>query len=300
MSNATLIDMSKLPAPAVIESLDFEAIFEAMKADFLEAYPSAADVLALESEPLTKWLQRMAYQVLLMRSRVNESALAVMLAYAGGSDLDQLAAFYGVSRLVITPADPEAIPPVPAVLETDTDLRARVQLAPQGFTVAGPVGAYVFHAKSASGDVLDASAVSPTPGTVVVSVLARDGNGEADSELLGIVSNHLNAESIRPITDEVVVQSATIVDYTIEAEVFTFAGPDSSSVLETIQQRVEQYVADSHRLGRSIALSAIYAAIHIEGVHHVELTQPAADIDIDADEAPYCTSIEVAFGGSVG
>src|SRR3546814_9711108 len=48
---------------------------------------------------------------------------------------------------------------IPAVMESDSDLRRRLVLAPEGYSVAGPEGAYIFHALSAHPDVLDASAI---------------------------------------------------------------------------------------------------------------------------------------------
>ncbi len=41
----------------------------------------------------------------------------MMVAYAMGGDLDQLAANYNVKRLTVTPADNDAVPPVAAVME---------------------------------------------------------------------------------------------------------------------------------------------------------------------------------------
>ena len=55
----------------------------------------------------------------------------------------------------------------------------------EGFSTAGPDGAYLFHSLSAHGQVLDASVYSPTPGYVVVSVLSRDGDGTAAPDEVG-------------------------------------------------------------------------------------------------------------------
>lgn len=300
MSSASIIDMSKLPAPQVVQVIDFEDIFAEMKADLIAEFPSVADVLELESEPLTVLLQRFAYQTLLRRQRENESALAVMLAYAEKADLDQLAAFYGVTRLTLVEADPQAIPPVPAVMESDDDFRERIQLAPQGFSVAGPVGAYVFHARSADGQVLDASATSLEPGQVTVSVLSREGDGTASLELLAIVGSALTSDEVRPMTDEVIVQSAEIIEYQVTATIYTMPGPDSSSVISTSEQRIAAYVKAQHRMGRSPTLSGIYAALHVEGMHHVTLVSPVADIPVGITQAAWCSAINLTHGGTVG
>lgn len=59
--------------------------------------------------------------------------------------------------------------------ESDESLAERIRLAPNGFSVAGPEKAYVYHAKSVSSSVLDVSVTSPTPGEVDVYVLLAGG-----------------------------------------------------------------------------------------------------------------------------
>lgn len=302
-ANTAIIDMSRLPAPAVVQVPDFEAILSDLRTDLIAAMPAdlregTAQTLALESEPLTIWLQRLAYQLVVERSNRNDSAHAVMLAYARDSDLDQLGAFFGVIRHTLTPADPAAIPPVQAVMESDDDFRARIQMAPRGYSVAGPVSAYVFYARSAHADVLDAAATSPTPGSVVVSILSRQGQGTPDAGVLQAVDAAVNAQDVRPLSDEVIVQAATIVPYSIDATVHTLPGPDSASVLASAHQRCAQYALDMHRIGRSPTLSGIYAALHIEGVQRVELHSPSADVAIGPTQASYCSAITLNAGGS--
>ena len=117
----TAIDLSQLPAPSIIEQLDFETILDEILADFLARDPS--HTAPLESDPAYKILEVAAYRELLLRQRVNDGARGVMLAYAVGSDLDQIGANFSVRRLLIQPADPTTIPPTPAVYESDEDYR---------------------------------------------------------------------------------------------------------------------------------------------------------------------------------
>ncbi len=297
MSGHSAIDLSLLPVPDVVETLDFEVILAAMKADLAARAPELAAVLALESEPVVKLLQVCAYRELLLRARVNDAAQAVTLARAVGADLDNLAALFGVVRLVISPGNPSAIPPVPPTLESDTDLRRRAQLALEGFSTAGPEGAYVFHALSASADVLDASAVSPSPGDVLVTVLSRTGSGAAPAPLLATVAAALNAEDVRPLCDNVVVQSAAIVSYAITATLYFYPGPDSAVVLAAAQAAATAYAAAQHRIGRDVTLSGLFAALHQPGVQRVQLTSPAASLTIGSAQASWCTGITLTNGG---
>jgi len=297
------IDLSQLPAPNVVETLDYETLLAERKATLVSLYPTdqqdaIARTLTLESEPMVKLLQENAYREMLLRQRVNEAAQAVMVAYALGSDLDQLAANNDVQRLVITPADAEAVPPVAAVMEADADLRQRIPAAFEGMSVAGPSGAYEYHAASASGLVADASATSPAPAEVVVTILSRDGDGTASAELLATVSTALNDEAVRPVGDRVTVRSAEIVNYEIEATVFVYPGPAIEPILADAKARLVAYINEQRRLGRDIRHSAIYAALTTQGVQHVELTSPPADVVLNKTQAANCTAYTITSGGS--
>jgi len=294
----TAVDLSKLPVPDAVETIDFEVIVADMVADLQLRDPTFTALL--ESDPAYKIIEVCAYRETLIRQRANEAVKAVMLAYANDADLDQLAANYDLERLVITPADPDAIPPVEAVYESNDALRRRIQLSFEGFSTAGPEGAYIFHSLGADADVLDAAAYGPpeTPGVVRVAVLSRTGDGTADGDLLAAVENVLSADDVRPLTDMVVVESADVVDYEIEATIYTYPGPDSAVVLEAAQTAIEAYVEKNHRLGRDITLSGIYAALHQEGVQNVTLANPPASIVIDWNQVSNCTGITLTSGGT--
>ncbi|KFK93375.1 MULTISPECIES: baseplate assembly protein [unclassified Serratia (in: enterobacteria)] len=297
------IDLSQLPAPDVVEPLDYETLLAERKATLISLYPEAqraaiARTLALESEPIVKLLQENAYRELILRQRVNEAAQAVMLGYAAGQDLDQLGGNFNVSRLIVTPAEATTLPPTPAVMESDSDFRVRIQQAFEGLSVAGSVGAYQFHGRSADGRVADVSVTSPTPACVTVSVLSREGNGTASPELLGIVTAALNAEEVRPVADRVTVQSAKVVLYEIDAVLYLFPGPEVEPIRQAAEQKLKAYISMQHRLGRDIRLSAIYAALHVEGVQRVELKSPKADMVLDETQASKCTRYTLTIGGS--
>ncbi|PIJ46389.1 baseplate assembly protein [Tatumella sp. OPLPL6] len=298
-----VIDLSQLPAPQIVEVPDFETLLTERKEALIALYPADQQdaitrTLALESEPITKLLQESVYRELLLRQRLNEAAQAVMVAYSLTSDLDQLAANYNVQRLTITPADNTTTPPTAAVMETDDDLRLRIPAAFEGLSVAGPTAAYEFHAKSTDGRVADASAISPNPAEVVVTILSREGDGSADSELLALVDKALNDESVRPVADRLTVKSAQIIPYQIDATLYFYPGPEAEPIMSAAKQSLQTYINSQTRLGRDIRLSAIYAALHVEGVQRVELASPLADVVLDKTQAASCTSWTVTSGGT--
>src|SRR5688572_21280727 len=79
MSTFTAVDLSRLPAPAVVEQLDFEVIFSAMLADLRARDPQFTAIT--ESDPAYKLLQVCAYREMIVRQRCNEACRAIMLAY---------------------------------------------------------------------------------------------------------------------------------------------------------------------------------------------------------------------------
>lgn len=286
------IDLSLLPAPNVVEPLSFEEIFAEMLAD-LKSRDENFDAL-VESDPAYKVLEVSAYRELMLRQRVNDGARAVMLAYSPGADLENLAAPFNVERLTVTPADDTAVPPVPAVMENDDALRRRCPLAMEGISTAGADGSYLFHALSADGEVKDAETSSPNPGEVLLCVLSHTGNGTADNALLALVTAAVNAENVRPLTDNVTVQSAIITEYQISATLTLKSGASADLVTAAAQAAVEAYVAAQHLINATVSLSGIYAALHQPaGVVKASLTLPAADIVTDSTHAPYCIQITI-------
>lgn len=298
MSAFTQINLALLPPPQVVDVPDYEAILAEMKAATVAAMPDLAPVLELESEPALKVLQVCAFYVMLSRAEKNDAGRAVLLPFATGADLDNLAALFGVARAVVTPADPDAVPPTPAIMEDDARFRTRVQLALEGFSTAGPVGAYLFHTLGASADVRDASITSPNPGEVLVTVLGAQGDGTPDAGLLAQVTATLNDERMRPLTDLVTVAPAQIVTYTVEAELTFLTGPDPALVLAEAQAAIAAHVEARRALGLGVARSGLFAALHREGVAGVTLTSPAADIDCTDLQSAFCTGITLTTGGA--
>ena len=289
--STTAVDLSLLSPPDVVEQIDFEVILAAA----LEDYYAKMDALGIEytklreSDPAYKLAEAFAYREMLVRQRANDSAKAVLLAYAKGNDLEHKAAERNLQRRVITPATEIE----PAVMETDETLRARVQLAPEGYTTAGSEGSYIFHGMNADVRVKDIQPDSPTPGIVNIYVLSTEGNGSASEELLTILENALNLKEVRPLTDSVNIFSASIINYEVTAVLQVEDGPDDSVILADALAQLSEYTTKMHALGRSPTLSGIYQALHRPGVSNVVLTSPASNLAVSTGQAAYCNLVNV-------
>ncbi|UVE66952.1 baseplate J/gp47 family protein [Burkholderia pyrrocinia] len=294
----TPIDLSQLPAPDIVAELDYETILAEKKARLVSLYPKEqqdeiAAALELESEPMVKLLQEAAYEKMLLLALINEKARGILLAYAKGTTLEHIGALFDVDRLLISPGDPDK--GIDPVYEEDDDLRERIQLAPRGFSVAGPDDAYVFHARAADGRVKAATAYSPSPCVMIVTILSREGDGTANQELIDIVKKAL--EKKRPQADEVIVQSAKIVRYAIRATLRFFNGPDRAVALAEAQKKTRQFADSMHRPGSEVTKDGLYASMRVAGVQKVLLDTPAEGVAIAIDQAPYCIGIELKDGG---
>ncbi|MCB2255364.1 baseplate J/gp47 family protein [Pseudomonas chlororaphis] len=301
MNSFAPIDLGLLPPPQIVEQIDFEVILAERKAYAVSLWPpeEQAEIAArldMESEPLAKLLQENAYREMVWRQRVNEAATANMLALTKGSDLEQLAGNFNVKRLVIQEAQPNAVPPLSRIMESDDSLRERAQMAWEGLSTAGPRNSYIFHARAADGRVADATAESPSPAVAVVTVQSILGNGTAPGDLLDIVTAYLSDDDRRPVADRLIVQGAQIVGYQVKAKLFPMSsGPESEPILAAAEQSLLAFVNQRRRLGMEVSESAVHAALHVEGMRKVEL-EGWVDIVATKAQAPYCTAIQLTRG----
>lgn len=297
-SNAnTAIDLSLLSPPDVIRQIDFETILKDGLEDF---YQRMEDVQPnfpryLESDPAMKLAEAFAYREMLVRKEANEQALAVLLAFAKDNDLDHKAAERNLQRRIISPATATS----KEVKESNESLRKRVQLAPEGQTTAGSEGSYIFHGLNADPRVKDIYPYAPLDendnptGICNIYVLSTEGDGTASEEVINAVNAALNAKSVRPLTDRPLVYSASILNYSIEAEIFIDDGPDENIILSSCYRAAEEYTKITHAFNGGVSLSGIYQALHQPGVSRVNLISPVSNIDTSLGQVAYCTGINI-------
>ncbi len=284
----TRIDLSSLPLPNILTSIDFDAELDALKADLITRYPSVAAALDLESEPLLKLLEVFAYRIILKSGEINAKTKGLLLAYATGSDLDHLGSNVDVYRLLISPANPNSVPPTPARYETDEAFRRRIQLS-QERDCAGSTGAYQYWALSGDADVRDVSVLTPTAG--VVELYIQSASAEiAPQALLDTVATALDPDTHRPFTDSLSILAATPFDFEVVAELTLYQGPDAAVVQANAQAALNTYLDQVSYLGYDATRSGLFAALHQSGVQRVNLIAPVNDVVIPASRYGRCTT----------
>lgn len=181
--------------------------------------------------------------------------------------------------------------------EGDEELRERIRLAPASFSTAGSEGAYKFHARGANPAIVDVAVTSPTPGAVYIYPLMEDGS-TTPTQVLNAVAAACNADHVRPLTDTVVVQAPTRVDYTLQVDLVLYDYADAATVVAEIQTALRAFV-DSLRtqLGKDVVDTQLVRVAQVDGVYSLALTG-FSNIIISPTEFPFCNAINVNVGGT--
>lgn len=274
MRRFSAIDLSQLPPPKLIDEISYEAILADQKSYVIgqwEAVRSARpdlpplDTLELETEPITVILEVLAYRETLLRALVNDKARAVLLAFAKDTDLDHIGALFGVERMRVGD-----------VVEGDDRYRRRIQLAPEAFSVAGPAGAYEFHALTVSLDIADAHAYSPAAGRVVVVLAGNDG-AEVSDEIVSAVFERLGCDDLAPLTDQRSVVKAERVFYDLALNLTIPRGPVVATIAALSETSVRKYAVERYRIGSEVYGVGVTAAAKVGGVDDVVTTFSSVD-----------------------
>ncbi|PMN73154.1 baseplate assembly protein [Enterovibrio norvegicus] len=275
------INLALLPPLDVVKQVDHEAIIA-------DVVARAGLENASPSDPAFRVTLANTYREVLLRQDANEQALGLTLAYATGPELDHIGATYY--------QHPDGAPVLRLPGEENDAYRTRLQKSPEGLSVAGPDGAYEYHARSAHPDVKGVAVDSPAPVEVVLSILSHSGTGEPPQSVLDAVTAYI--KPFRPMTDQVSVVGATVLPYRVTAAIYLKAGPDPELVRQAAEARLLAYLVAQHKLAGRVVESGAHAALTLEGVEEVRLTA-WEDVIATKQQAPYCTGVTVSIGGLV-
>lgn len=326
MSRFVAPDLSDLGDVPLVVPVDFETIKAGRDAYLVAALARFGvdfDLTKLETDPLViAYSEGGGYQETLFRQRVNEAIRGLSLATAIRGNLDHIGATYaGIGRLVYPndeddqPANSQWDAVRGKWVETDTTFRARIVLAFEAFSTAGPEGAYVFHALELDGtrDIADTVVYSEEDGAtysgavihedaysmgliatafdgrdngdpvlapeILVVVLPTIDYGAADAALLKRVFLACTADDVRPIGDNVRVEAATVTAYDIEVTLYYAPGADASALATESKRRLEAYADDRRRIGLAVQREVIGGRAAVDNNVTIVVTSPAADIE---------------------
>ena len=181
-----------------------------------------------------------------------------------------------------------------ADIEDDERFRERIWLSRESKSTAGSILTYKYYASTSDVRIVDVQVITDTAGVVKIYLLSVD--GVADSVMISRVSAALNVENIRPLTDDVQVNSATIIAATIEANIVLYDMTYESSVRELIESRIKE---NTLIFGKSLTLSKIYGLLESEMVKDITLVKPTATIECAENEVIDVTTLTLNFSEAV-
>lgn len=181
--------------------------------------------------------------------------------------------------------------------ENDEDYRARIRLAPESFSTAGPSGAYEYWVKTASTLITDVAVVSPVPGEVNIYPLLEGGNLPG-TELIKKIEKVLS-DDVRPLTDKVLVLPPETVTYDIDVSYYIDEANQASenTINEAVQQAVNDYILwQKAKLGRDINPSQLIHSMMQAGAKRVIVTSPEF-AEINDNTVAISDNVVITYGG---
>ena len=182
--------------------------------------------------------------------------------------------------------------------ESDESLRNRIRLAPESFTTAGPSGQYESLVYNVSSQIEEVVCYTPEPGIVDIRFTLTGGE-LPDDAMIEMVSNALNAEDVRPLTDNVQISAPETVEYDIAVKwyITTADSVKLTTITENISKAVEEYrLWQRQKPGRDINPSKLVQLLVTAGAKRVEVTSPVftslKNIEIAREKG-----IDVEFAG---
>ena len=182
--------------------------------------------------------------------------------------------------------------------ETDSAFYERMRESMESFSTAGPSGAYIYHAKTASPLVADVAALSPTPGVADIRVLLRAGELPTE-EVLQEVQAQLSADKVRPLCDFVQVSAPDTVPLNIDATYYIPKPSQNSAAVITadVEKAVQDYIRwQTEKMGRDINPSVFVSYLMKTGIKRVVVRQPEYTV-VPESEVAALNQCNVSSGG---
>lgn len=322
-------ELLRLGPPPKLAARDHESLRTEALTDLIARFNAAGipyDTGKVAAEPAHWYALNAAERDMLRRYEIDDAVAQSYLGSATGAHLDARAADYGVLRRQIAytgqqagsaePLRPANVPPLwtwhgseRVWREDDESLRIQARLAWEALSVAGPPGAYLFHAGQAhpmiaagKSAVYGPESGLVEPGEVLIVVRSHSTSSVPSLGQIDSVAARLDAaevrystgatvmrpvrdeQSVRPLGARVIVEACKPITFYVSAKLFVRPGPDPEAIRQTAIARVNAYLASRRAIAAEVPMSGLIAALHVAGpdglpvVEEVELVHPITDV----------------------
>lgn len=188
-----------------------------------------------------------------------------------------------------------------ADVEGDVAYRNRLYLAPDSFSVAGPLNAYAFWAFTANPAISDVSVYGPpiSPAGEAHVVILMQGGSLPTQSVLNQVLSVVNAQDIRPLTDHVFIEApvttgfALNVQYWIDSNNAQLESSIEANVTVAVQNWLT-YIGSA--IGRSLIPSKLMQMMIDAGADRVVVTSPPY-VNVGVKGLGVCTGQTIIYNG---
>lgn len=278
-------DFSTLPPPEVIKTFYYETILAERMTDLRQRLLAAGidyDVGHLETDILKVVHLGDSMREVTLRSAINDAAMANLLAFALGGDLEHLAFFYDVERL-------EG--------ETDDALRDRTVLAIKARSPGGSEWWYAAAAKRADVRIRTVKPYREKFWPIIhIAVLSNENGGIPDQKMLDAVTAEVMSDRVRLLNDTLIIEPAVATGTDIEADIWLL--PDAAfGLMDVLPEILRQAWKSEAAIGFDLEPSWIEARLHVSGVKRVQVRGPLEPVIASEGVALTPGSIKLNFMG---
>ncbi|ODS24171.1 hypothetical protein AB835_04645 [Candidatus Endobugula sertula] len=267
-----MLSTSQLANADVLQVKTFEAILAKLLTIVDGLVP---DYQPLESDPYMLLTEAYSWRELHLRKEFNNKLKSLLLHFAKGNNLDLI----GNDRYNVERLDGEK----------DEPYLDRILASLDGYSTAGSLESYEYHARSVSAIIDDAKAVSPEKGVIDVYIASYD--NDITDELVNQVINAVSAKKVRPITDEVHVKIATPKLVTIDAAIEL----EDINTQEAAQSEIENNFAGTFKIHQALPFSDVMTKLKVTGVYDALPTAPTQTVKCETGERIVIEAFNLSF-----
>ncbi|MGH0004856.1 baseplate J/gp47 family protein [Pseudovibrio ascidiaceicola] len=274
-----------LPPPELIPDVSFEAVRDRLVANIAEDFRVNSipyTTLSIQADPLRRSLETYSADVTNTKIAFNDQWVLHFVRYSSGQALDELAAYYDVSRMID---------------EGDDRLKKRLLLHIAGRSAAGPKERYQALCMDADIRVRDVEVwrdeIDPT---LHVAILSSIPGGIAPQDLLDAVEAYIDHPE-RMVTSERFTFSSAVkrlVNVELDVWLFEYARNSEATDLETSLPNLWD---KEDLLGLDLTHAWLIDNARGNGVNNVRVVQPSDDMVALPNEAIGIGSLKVNVRG---
>jgi phage-related baseplate assembly protein len=230
-----------------------------------DKWATLAGETAIVGSPEYLMIELISFMSGLNNTAIQQGLEGSLINYALGDRLDEIGILFGISRVLN---------------ESDSDYRVRILLAPATYTTAGTEEQIKAIVKLIDQSITDVSATVTTAPNVSVRFITK--TGLPNTVLIAKVLAKLQDKKVRPVCVNFSVSAPTIINYTITANITTYADADVSTLPTRCATALNDYIKLVRaNMGRDVVVAQIVGVLqNVSGVYKAVVTSPAIDLVI--------------------